>query len=225
MTDGSAPADTRRDSDTAPPGWEGLLDPGERILWQGQPDGTVVWKDIAQLQSLMGVFFTGFAIFWIAMAGSMTGSMPTGSGGYGQPSGPPAIFRLFPLFGIPFVLVGLNMLVGRLFVDAWKRRHTTYTLTDRAAFIATSAFGKRKLDRHEIGPQMQITFEDGDPGTVWFAEKLIHNSGGWAGHGETLRYSPPSTTRKRIGFRRIHDARKVHRMLRDAITARRKEAG
>ncbi len=94
-------------------GWHGLLDTGEDILWQGQPRASIIWADALRVQTLMGFFFAGFAIFWMSMASSIT------SGGNF-----PGPVRLFPLFGLPFLVIGLYQAVGHLFWDAYGRSRT-----------------------------------------------------------------------------------------------------
>ena len=70
------------------------------------------------------------------------------------------------------------------------------------------------------GPDMPLVLDDGNPGTVWFAEKVTHNPGGWSGSGSNQRYRGPSTTREQIGFRRIEGAREVYPLMLDAVAAR-----
>ena len=41
--------------------WENILDPGERILWQGRPDGAVVFRIQNAVTFLFGLAFAGFA--------------------------------------------------------------------------------------------------------------------------------------------------------------------
>lgn len=198
-------------AEPAPPGWENILGRGEQILWQGKPDAGVVWSDLVQVQTLFGVFFTGFALFWMSAAAGMTHRI-------GSPGG---MERLFPLFGLIFVGIGLYMVIGRLFWDALQRRGTHYTLTNRTAFIASAGLGARRLDRYPLGPRMPLTLEDNSPGTVWFAQKVTHNPGGWRGTGADRRYEGPSTRVTRIGFRRIAEARRVYRLILDAVEAQR----
>ena len=65
------------------------------------------------------VFWGGFAVYWEYTA---------------YKSGAPAFFLLF---GVPFVLVGLYIVVGRFFVDALVRNRTYYGITDDRAIIIT----------------------------------------------------------------------------------------
>ncbi len=182
--------------------WSGLLEEGEKILWQGQPDTRVTWRDLVGPFTPFGIIFTGFSIFWIVMARSMTG-------GAGFP------LTLFPLFGLPFFVIGLYLLAGHVFLDAYFRRHTFYTLTDRTAFIATSRFGTRRLSSHPIADMPFLELEDGAPGSVLFAERTATGTRHRAGRPMGKRTMSTSTT-SRLGFRHIAEARQVYRMLRDA---------
>lgn len=191
-----------------PPGWEDLLEPGERILWQGRPDARVEWGEVLSFQSMFGLVFTGFAVFWVAMARSMDNHFEDGG-----------LTTIFPLFGLPFVAIGLHLVVGRLLLDAFRRRGTWYTLTDRTAFIAVTFRGRRRLERYPLARDMPLGLEDGTPGTVWFAEKVTHNAGGWTGTGSNRSYRGPSTTREQVGFRRIETPRRVYQLMLERIGA------
>ena len=99
------------------------LDPGEGVLWTGAPDpGRLAISSIPAM--VFGVPFTGFAIFWISMAYSTTA-------GASRPAGPLA---LFPLFGLPFLLVGLGMLTAPLWAYLAAGR-TVYAVTNRRVLI------------------------------------------------------------------------------------------
>lgn len=50
---------------------------------------------------------------------------------------------LFPLFGVPFVLLGLYIIVERFFLDAKIRKSTGYAVTNRRAIILTTLFAAR----------------------------------------------------------------------------------
>lgn len=186
-------------------GWEGIFQDGERILWQGRPDTDVVWRDLLSSETVFGVFFTGFSVFWIASASSIINMGPhMGGGGIG------AIFSFFPLFGLPFLAVGLHMVIGRIFFDAYMRGKTWYTLSNEAAYIARDAMGRRSLKRYGFAEMLAPDLVDGHPGSIFFAEELKQYQSG-------SRNSSRRTTAKRtrIGFRRIDDARTVYRLIAD----------
>jgi hypothetical protein len=190
-----------------PPGWDGLLEEGEEILWQGQPDAHVEYRQLISGTSLFGAFFAGFAIFWVSMAMFITSGMNDAVGR--------GIATVFPLFGLPFIAVGLYMVAGRLFWDAYQRRHTHYTLTNRAAFIATDIRGKRSLERHEITARNPLTLQEDTPGTVWFASVIHQRRRRAVQAGRSgLRSGQRVATEEAIGFRRIPEARRVFALMR-----------
>jgi hypothetical protein len=181
----SAPADS----------WQGILAPDETILWQGQPHSTIKWSGLLSPVSAFGVIFTGFSLFWMIMAFSMTSG-----------SGIPVLSLLFPLFGLPFFLVGLWLVAGRLVMDAWLRGHTWYTLTNQTAFVARNALGKKTLESWPIADMDRIVWEDGNPGSVIFHMK----------HG-TMPVSGRNGTRIRfLGFHQIDDSQHVYGLMRRA---------
>lgn len=137
------------------PGWEGILYHGEEIVWQGTPRLGFVIRGEDIVQSAAGLFFAGFALFWISTASSMARSMDGLSDG-------------FPLFGLPFLAVGAWMFAGRYFWQAYLRRHTFYTLTTKRAFIGTDApIGGKRLKDYPI--TQDSTFEMASYDTVFFA--------------------------------------------------------
>ncbi|MGO4909410.1 hypothetical protein ACEN2J_13890 [Pseudorhodobacter sp. W20_MBD10_FR17] len=188
-------------------GWDGILDDGEEILWQGAPDDGLDFGSFWSVQTVSAVFFAGFSLFWMAMAFHITSGMKDG---FGQ-----VLNIVFPLFGLPFFGAGVYMLLGRFWAEARLRRNSHYTLTNRAAYIGLDAKGKRSLERYAIGPDMRLTLEDGDLGAVWFASKV-----------NTMPRRAPSMGRSRariggatfstqtIGFERIANARAVYAMMR-----------
>lgn len=183
------------------PDWLPPLAPGERLLWQDRPEPSVIWRDLLKFETFFGVIFLGFSLFWTFGVAFMLSGV---SGG--------GLFSVFPLFGLPFILAGLYLVVGRLFYDAYLRRNTWYTLTNQAAYIATTAFGKRGLQRYDRNDMSPPELEGDQPGTVWFAREL-HNvrrrRHGRSRHGARVTQAYET----KIGFRRIDDARAVYRML------------
>lgn len=103
------------------------LAPGEKLLWSGQPGQSLMifrWSDLATIPFF--IFWTGFSLFWEAMA--LEGVMA---------EGPNLLSPMlcFPLWGLPFLLIGLYMLFGRFVGDYLVRRRTYYALTDRRVII------------------------------------------------------------------------------------------
>jgi hypothetical protein len=99
------------------------LDPGERLLWAGQPRQGLRLQTSDFVMIPASLMWGGFAIAWEVMAFAI---------------GAPIFFKLW---GIPFVLVGLYNMVGRFFFDARSRARTFYGLTDRSLLLITDGSG------------------------------------------------------------------------------------
>ncbi|MBL4808020.1 MAG: aspartate carbamoyltransferase catalytic subunit [Rhodobacteraceae bacterium] len=168
-------------------GWQPYLDDGEKVIWQGAPDAGLHFHARGIMQSLFGVVFFGFSIFWVTMA--LKGSGPDGGLG-----------AVFPLFGVPFVLVGFYLVIGHWFFDSYKRSRTRYALTDKRALIAVRVFGKR-MKSYPITRSKPITVKEGHMDSVIFdsVEK----------RGKNGSYTVD------IGFQYIPDAMDVYKMMRD----------
>lgn len=144
---------------TAPAGWEGILDPGERILWQGRPVPGIVWRPQQMVTFLFGLAFAGFALFWMLMAAT--------AGGF------------FWMFGLIHFGVGLALSFGPIVWPAYMRRHTWYTLTDRRAFIATDApLLGRRLKSYPIERGTVLSYDAGNPATIHFAHVMRRTKNG-----------------------------------------------
>ncbi len=187
-------------------GWSGLLAEGEHILWQGQPEPGIDWRAFFGPSILIGAFFTLFSMIWIGMSASMISG-----------SDVPFPFQLFPLFGLPFLLVGPFMLGGHVIWDAFIRSQTWYSLSTRQAFVAQQVFGRRKLTAHPIAEMGRINLIDGQPGDIIFGvsaqrRQIVRKGPGRSGVQMGLSL-------QNQGFFRIAEARKVYRMLRDQQTA------
>lgn len=137
---------------TTPAGWEGILDPGERILWQGRPDQGLHVALTRLPLAVFGLFFAGFALFWMIMA-SMAGGV-------------------FWMFGLIHFSVGLGLVGSSILGETLRRRATWYTLTDRRAFIATDLpWRARRLASYPIGPDTRLDVRDGPPATITFGRE------------------------------------------------------
>lgn len=96
------------------------LQPGEVVRWAGQPDPARFMKQ-GFLLWLFFIPWTAFSLFW--MAGASGFRMPDFS----------SFTVLFPLFGLPFLLIGVAGLASPL----WFRlvaRHTAYVISNQRAF-------------------------------------------------------------------------------------------
>lgn len=178
----------------------GELRAGERLLWIGQPlPGRAFWSALPII--LFAIPWTAFAVFWVASAVWMTGRAP--GGGIG------ALFSCFPLFGVPFILIGLAMLSTPLW--AWRQAaHTCYALTDQRAILWEgrwySGAEVRSYGPPDLTRLVRIERSDGS-GDLVFEEllSLTYNKGRMA-----------NTTSQR-GFLNIAHVRGVESLLRRAL--------
>jgi hypothetical protein len=112
---------------------ESYLDPGEKLLWSGQPKQGIRLQASDAIMIPFSLMWGGFAFFWEA---SVLGLVKLNN--HNQ-SGPPLFMALW---GIPFVLVGLYMIVGRFFFDSATRKKTWYGVTDQRLIILKQLFSR-----------------------------------------------------------------------------------
>lgn len=145
----SDPGPTRNQSAKAGhhPGWQGILDADEQILWQGQPDARPRIEFDTLRDSLPGLAMTAFALFWIYQAAQAS--------------------IMFSLFGLIFVGVGLRHFLQPILWPAYLRSRSWYTLTDRRAIVATDVpFKGRRLNSYPITPDTLVEFVADDPPSI-----------------------------------------------------------
>jgi hypothetical protein len=171
--------------------------PGEHLMWSGEPRQGIIFTGTDAFLIPFSLLWGGFAIFWE-------------SGGVG--SNAPFFFELW---GIPFVLVGLYMIFGRFFVDAWARAKTAYALTDQRVLIARAApFGKTLSLSLATLPQVEFTEQSNGRGTIQFGDRGgFYRSRGFSGWSPALDGTP-----RFIG---IENAREVFAKLQSLLPQRR----
>jgi hypothetical protein len=149
---------------------EGLLGPGERVLWAGRPPQRLLMLYMGDLVIIpFFLFWTGFACLWeaVAIGGVLAGGM----------DGPGLCM---PLFGLPFVAIGVFMLGGRFVGDTLGRRSTHYALTDRRVMIVT---GRRNQNLISVPldkiDNVGMTIHRNGTGTLSFASPGVVQPGGY----------------------------------------------
>jgi len=105
--------------------------PSERLLWEGRPTRHRLFRPADALLIPFSVLWCGFAIFWEISV------LTEGTGGDDEPP------LFFALWGIPFVLMGLYLVVGRFVVRAVASRRTRYMVTDQRVVIIGGFSGTR----------------------------------------------------------------------------------
>ena len=167
------------------------LSSGERLLWSGQPQQGVMLRSSDALFIPFSVLWCGFAIFWESMA-------------LRAPNAP----VIFPLWGIPFVLVGLYMVLGRFFIDARQRKYTFYGLTNERVLIVWGKPSRsvKSISLNTLGELSLTESTDGRGSIVFGAASFYPRArlpAGW-----------PGMDSRTPQFESIADARRVFEMIR-----------
>jgi hypothetical protein len=176
---------------------EAELESGETVSWYGRPI-----RRRFTVESLPAVAFgipwTAFALFWTA-----------GAAGFKVPNFPPRQpFDFFPLFGVPFILIGFGMLCTPLWM-ARKAQQTVYVLTDRRAIIfdgAGRSTNIRSFWPEKLGNLQRKQFRNGS-GDLIFDRSLAGNKAS----GERFT---------NVGFLSIANVQEVERMTRRLAEAK-----
>jgi hypothetical protein len=108
--------------------------PGEEILWTGRPDPRRVFTASDWFVIPFSLVWAGGAFFWEGAVISGLASSPS--------SKYAVVPWVFALFGLPFVLMGLYLIVGRFVHRAWAHRRTWYALTNKRALVAYGPAGQ-----------------------------------------------------------------------------------
>ena len=147
----------------------------ERLLWSGKPVGGILFRAFDAFLIPFFIFWTGFSLVWEGLA--IWGGAPF----------------FFPLFGIPFVVIGYHMLIGRFFQDAKFRAKTFYGITDKRIIIAyegkTRKMKSWNLDKTEVS----ISRKKDGSGTLKFGKTDPNTSAGISMPFKDMEFIPELT--------------------------------
>jgi len=108
----------------------------EELLWSGRPGQGIKFHGYDVFMIPFSLLWCGFALFWEVMA--------LGIGrGSSESEAPFIVSLIFPLFGLPFVLIGLYLVFGRFIVDAKQRAKTFYGVTNDRVIILSGLFSQK----------------------------------------------------------------------------------
>jgi hypothetical protein len=173
------------------------LSAGEQVLWSGQPQQGIIFRAADALMIPFSVLWAGFAFFWIYSAAKSGAPLP------------------FVLFGVPFVLVGVYIVIGRFFVEARQRASTYYALTSDRVLISSGVLSRKTKSLSLRGlTDLTLSSGSGSRGSISFGSSgpfgnLFAGMSGWPG---SEQFVGPR-------FDLIDDARAVYEMIRKAQAA------
>lgn len=131
-----------------PPGdWAAVLQPGERLLWEGAPATGARLRRRDALLVPLSLAWAGFAVFFEVKA-ALTGAP-----------------WLLLMIGGAVVAGAVYFVGGRFLLDSWKRGRTRYALTDRRAIVAVGGPGK-PLRAMAIDAATGVEFRSGEEAMI-----------------------------------------------------------
>jgi hypothetical protein len=168
------------------------LQHGERVTWVEQPIPRRVARKALPLL-IFAIPWTAFAVFWMCAAAWMSFKAEAKSG----------FAYAFPLFGLPFVLIGAALLSTPLWLRRMARR-TVYVLTDRRAMVLAAGWRGtvtvRSFAPERLKDLRRKEYRDGS-GDLVFTQDLPR-SGNSSPHA------------REVGFLSVPDVRSVEEMVR-----------
>jgi len=168
--------------------------PGEHALWWGRPRQGVFLRGSDVVAIPFSLLWCGFAIFW------ETGVASSHAPGF------------FVLWGVPFVAVGVYMVIGRFFAEAWQRSRTHYALTSDRVLIVSGVFS-REIKSLALDTLSDMTLAEGrdGKGSIMFGPQGPFGSG-FAGRSSFW----PAAQQQPPRFDSIDDAKAVYERIRGA---------
>jgi hypothetical protein len=170
---------------------------GERVIWSGQPKQGLALSARDTFLIPFSLMWGGFAIFWNAMVWLA----PFGTTAGNDPG------WFLKLLGLPFLAIGLYLIVGRFFHDARIRKNLFYAVTDQRILILR----KSKITSLDIQrlPRLELSEHRDGTGTLAFEGS---NAGAWGGMNGFSWWLPALSAA--TGFFRIADPRKIYELIR-----------
>jgi hypothetical protein len=171
------------------------LDAGERIVWLRQPVPWMLWRGTL-IVLIFGLPWTAFAIFWTLGAAGLVGSGARATGWWAW---------VFPMWGLPFIFIGLVMLSAPYWTARAARR-TVYVITDRRAIVwIPKAWGEKEVQSFEPKRLLSITRTQRANGSGDLVFEQFRETRG------------SSTTTIRRGFMGLADVRDAETVLRETL--------
>ena len=132
-----------------------------------------------------GIFWTAFSIFWtLAAAGFEVPSFNKG-------------FDFFPLFGIPFVLIGFGLLTAPFWMRV-RAGNTAYVLTDKRAIIFSKK-GRRFIVKDYLPEELKSVYRE--------------ESSNGMGSVIFFKAKDTDTLSSEVGFLSITDVKEVEKLV------------
>jgi Bacterial PH domain len=169
---------------------------GERLLWSGMPRQGLRLQTSDWFLVPFSLLWGGFALFWEFMV--IRGGAPV----------------FFTLWGVPFVVMGLYLIVGRFFADSYQRARTYYGVTDQRVLILGGLFNRQttSIALQTLG-EVSIAERRDRSGSITFGTPNATYPAWWGSSW------PGTSYRSAPAFDLIGDVRQVYNAIREAQRA------
>lgn len=171
-----------------------MLDTTERLLWAGRPKRGVVFHGTDIFLIPFSLAWCGFALFMFVAVVSAKDV-------------PPSPFLVIP--GL-FVVIGLYIVAGRFWLDAWRRKNTVYGVTNERVVIRSGGI-RSSLKSLNLRTLSDITLNEkpNGEGTIMLGPQTMWDS--WY-----RGFSMPGMPAMTPAFEGVKDAKSVFDLLRQA---------
>ncbi|NSW54582.1 MAG: PH domain-containing protein [Armatimonadetes bacterium] len=178
------------------------LEAAEPVLWEGRPVRRGFRFRLGP-SSCMGVPFLAFSLFWTGMAFYMTSQVPAGDDLGG------AMRYIFPLFGVPFIVVGFGLCFGPSIVATAGLRNAEYLVTDKRVLVRGGA-SKITITQAPLTDVTSVTSSGGAVGslTLYFASPPA---------SRMADGTPATNTENTLVFESIPNPSQVRVLVEDAV--------
>jgi hypothetical protein len=165
---------------------------GERVLWSGRPQTGLLFTPADVFLIPFSLLWGGFALYWNVGVWMLDDAS-----------------WFFRLWGLPFLLVGLYITVGRFFHDAMRRRNLHYAVTNERVLVVQGGRNPRitSLDIRKL-PTIELNERRDGTGSIRFGEQFMM---AWARYGQWLPSMSFTPT-----FLAIPAVRKVYDLVQQA---------
>ncbi len=183
---------------------ESELSDNEKLIWSGRPRQGIVFRSSDIFMVPFSLLWGGFAIFWEATAIWMIFKSLNSDKVLPFPA------LIFPLFGLPFVIIGLYLIFGRFIHDSKRREKTFYGVSDQRIIIVSGIFSRNvKSLNLKTMTDISLTEKSDRSGTITFGR---NNPFSWWYGGMPW----PGTPKAAPSFEMIQSAKEVYEKIRKA---------
>lgn len=169
----------------------GELRVGERVLWRGKPEREAFVRRTWPLSVFGGALLVAVVAFYMVV---LTTEAPD----------------LLGLWGIPFAIAALYMLVGHFSLTRREWSHTEYLVTDSRVLIRHGIFSPRLTSYSMVSlPHTQVVMHGDDIGNVLFKGPFGQGYGPPPGYRTMWPYTPGYV----LGFMYVRDPGAVQAII------------